>query len=256
MLNLPYFPLTGNEKDITRDILHFITAYLPVKAQADLPDRLEYRAPKSTGRQESRENVHVISHSMGAQSAILATVHAPELFSSLTIFDPAIVPPGKILEGFTKLPNDVFCTLIPEHVQSRNALREIVGKNKRTNGWDKRAVDMFVERGVIEDKERGGFRLTSPPRLEWALYYDKETPVHAFDRLQDLQIPLNAIMPSRPFATPPKLFEKIFHALPQEKRLVWVPNTTHQLVYERIDDCAENVCEWLKSRSKDSKPRL
>ena len=110
---------------------------MPVKAQKDLPERLEYRLPKSNGRQEIRENVHVIAHSMGAQSAILAAVHAPQLFSSLTIFDPAIVPPGKVLEGFVKLPNDVFCTLIPEHVQSRDELREIVGKNKRTNGKKK-----------------------------------------------------------------------------------------------------------------------
>lgn len=240
--------LTGNEKDITRDILQFVTAYLPLTATGGkLPQNLPYRAPKPSGHQNARQNVHVIAHSLGAQAAILAAVHAPQLFSSLTVFDPAIVPPGKVLEAFIKLPSEVFCTMIPEFLPSREALRDTVYKNKRTRGWDKRAVEVFVDRGAIDEKGKGGIKLTSPPRLEWALYYDKETPSHTFDRLTDLQIPINAIMPERPFATPRKLFEHVFQSIPSSKKnLVWIPNTTHQIVYERIDECGQNVCEWLK----------
>lgn len=41
------------------------------------------------------------------------------------------------------------------------------------------------------------FPLQSPCQ---ALYYDMQSPTNAFDRLADVRAPLNAIMPSRPFA--------------------------------------------------------
>jgi len=240
--------LYGNEKDIARDVLHFLTAYLPLQPGGKLEETLPYRAPQGDKAQQiTRPNLHVAAHSLGAQSALLIAAHAPELFASLTVFDPAIVPPGKILDGFSKLPNDVFCTMLGERWPSRKALREAVKKNKRMGGWDDRIIDAFVERGVVEEAD-GSLRLAAPPRLEWALYFDKETPSHTFDRIPDVRVPLQAVMPARPFATPPKLFQKIFDGLPQPKRLVWVDNVTHQLFYERLDDSAAHIVSFIKER--------
>lgn len=229
---------------------------MPLKAGEQVPEMLPVRNPKRDGRQPVRPNLHVIAHSLGAQAAMLASAHAPEVFASLTVFDPAIVPPGKILDGFRQLPNDVFCTMIPERLPSREALREAIKKNKRTGGWDDRIVKVYVERGAMDDKQNGGIRLISPPRLEWALYYDKETPTHTFDRIPDIRVPINAVMPARPFATPPKVFEQLINGLPQKTRLVWIPKTTHQVVYERLDECSKHIVDWLKEQANTSSARL
>lgn len=237
----------GNEKDICRDILHFVTAYLPVKFELNLPEALPHRLINSENRQAVRGNLHVVAHSMGAQASLLAAAHAPDVFASLSIFDPAIVPPGDILNNFCKLPNEVFCTNLPEVLPSREVLRRAIEANRRLRGWDQRVVDVFVRCGAMDDAETGGVRLTAPPRLEWALYYDKETPTQTYERIRDIRTPINAVMPARPFATPAGMFENLLKALPQRTQVTWLPQTSHQVVYERVDECAEHVCNWLTS---------
>lgn len=103
---------------------------------------------------------------------------------------------------------------------------------------------------ATEPDATGGIRLIARPRLEWALYYDKETPTQCFDRLKDITVPFHAIMPTRPFAVPRKQFEMDVSHLEQEARIVWIENATHQLPYERLDECAEAVFLWLRDMHK------
>lgn len=129
---------------------------------------------------------------------------------------------------------------------NREALAEAIQSNRRTQGWDDRIKKIFVDRAAVTATD-GTLRLTSHPRLEWALYYDQETPSHTYDRLADIRVPLNAIMPVRPFAVPAKMFEADVAKLPQKTRLTWIPKTTHQLPFERIDECTDLVVAWLDS---------
>lgn len=235
----------GNEKDIARDLLLFITSYLPLAPGGDIPYELEARTTNTVQSQPVRQDLHVIGHSLGAQSAILISAHAPDLFASLTIIDPAIIPNGKVLKAFQALPKDVLCTGLSYTYPNREALRQVIKKNRRTRGWDDRITNIFVERGTI-DNEDGSIRLVSHPQLEWALYYDQETPTHAYDRLSDLTVPLNAIMPSRPFAVPPKMFAADVGKLKQRTQVTWIEKATHQLPFEKVDECSDIVVKWLK----------
>lgn len=224
-----------------------MTAYLPVHPGEDLPAELIPRQSTSTtGPQPTRKNLHVVGHSLGAQSAILIAAHAPKLFSSLTMFDPAMIPDGKIRKAFTVLPKDTLCTNIKYTHSDRAALEADIRNNKRTKGWDERVVKLFVERGAVVNAE-GNLQLVAHPRLEWALYYDQETPTHCYDRLADVKVPLNAIMPSRPFAVPPKMLEAYLAAMPQRTQLTWIPNATHQVPFEKIHDCVGFLVSWLQS---------
>ncbi|KAJ5322695.1 hypothetical protein N7452_010984 [Penicillium brevicompactum] len=240
--------LYGNEKDITRDILLFVTAYLPLTAAQVLPEQLVARQPTLQGPQPVRRNVHVLAHSLGAQCAILAAAHAPDIFASLTVMDPAMIPSGKINKAFTKLPKDTLCTNLRYSHPSLDSVVTDLRTNKRTRGWDKRVIDIFTRRGVIPDSK--GFRLIAHPRLEWALYYDKETPAQCFDRLTNIKVPLHTIMPTRPFAVPPKQLETIVGGLSQPTKITWIANTTHQLPLERPDECADAAASWLASISQ------
>lgn len=106
-------------------------------------------------------------------------------------------------------------------------------------------MKIFTERGVVADDE-GGFRLVAHPRLEWALYYDKETPAQCYDRLTDISIPFHAIMPVRPFAVPPKQLEVDVGKMSQMTKITWIVNATHQLPFERPDECTRAAALWLK----------
>ncbi len=247
----------GNEKDITRDLLMFITGYLPVQPHQDLPGSLPFRAPGFEGRQATRPNLHAVAHSLGAQAAMLSAAHAPDIFSSLSVMDPAVIPGGKIVEAFAKVPKELFCMQLKEQHSSREDLATALKANKRTCGWDTRVSAIFAEKGVV-DAGDGSIRLIAQPRLEWALYYDKETPTHCYDRLKDITTPFNAIMPTKPFAVPPKMFEADVAAMKQDTRITWLPKTTHQMPFERVDQCAKLIAEWLHDRgnAKSEKARL
>ncbi|KAL6364200.1 hypothetical protein LRP88_02116 [Fusarium phalaenopsidis] len=209
----------ANEKDITRDLLLFITAYLPICPGGDLPKHLQPRKPTSQPRQHTRPNLHVVAHSLGAQAVMLASVHAPTVFESLTVIDPAMIPAGKINDAMAKLPKHVLCLGLPERFADRASVEKELRKNKRTRGWDERAVQMFAQHGVVPDEDGIGFRLVAHPRLEWALYYDKQTPAECYDRLTDINVPLQAIMPCKPFAVPPKMFEADVRKMKQETEI-------------------------------------
>lgn len=243
-MHVPHTFPTGNEKDIARDILLFVTAYLPLTPAHALPEALVPRQPTSYGQQPVRTNLHVLAHSLGAQSAMLAAAHAPDIFSGLTVLDPAMIPPGKINTAFTKLPKDVLCTNIQYRHCNRESVATALRSNKRTRGWNERAMEIFTQRGVLADPE-GGVRLVAHPRLEWALYYDQETPAQCYDRLTDISIPFHAIMPARPFAVPPKQLEADVGKMSGPTKITWIANATHQLPFERPDECVRAAALWL-----------
>ncbi|KAI1854762.1 hypothetical protein JX266_000880 [Neoarthrinium moseri] len=248
--------LYANEKDVARDLLLFITAYLPVCPGQTLPQHLEARRPTSQPRQTTRQNLHVVAHSLGAQSAILASVHAPKIFSSLTVIDPAMIPAGKINDAMAKLPKETLCLGLSERYPDRASVEKELRANKRTRGWDERVVRIFAQHGVMPDRSGRGFQLVARPRLEWALYYDKQTPAECYDRLTDISVPLHAIMPARPFAVPPKMFEADVRKMKQQTEVRWLQGTTHQIVYEKIDACTMFVADWLIKLTGEKRARL
>lgn len=99
-------------------------------------------------------------------------------------------------------------------------------------------------------------RLATQPRLEWALYYDKRTPAQCYDRLIDISVPFHAVMPSRPFAVPPKMFKADVSRMRQKTSVHWVPDTTHQILYEKMDLFSQLVAAWLVEMTGATRARL
>ncbi|KAF5665632.1 alpha beta hydrolase family domain-containing protein [Fusarium denticulatum] len=246
--------LYANEKDIVRDLLLFLTAYLPVQPGEELPENLEPRKPTAQAQQPTRQNLHVFAHSLGAQAAILASVHAPNIFRSLMVVDPAMIPAGKINSAMTKLPKEIFCLGLKQHFSDHKAVETALRENKRTRNWDERAIQAFTQHGIVPN-EKGGVKLIAHPRLDWALWYDKQTPAECYDRFTDISVPLLAIMPKRPFAVPAKMFEADVGKLKGRVDVRWVEGT-HQVVYERMDDCVGFVEEWLGDIAGEKRAKL
>ncbi|KAJ5083646.1 Alpha/Beta hydrolase protein [Penicillium angulare] len=232
----------------------YMYAYLPLLASQELPDELVPRHPSSNGEEPVRKNIHVISHSLGAQCAMLAAAHSPGIFSSLSVMDPAMIPAGKPLKMLSTLPNDVYLVDIKERYPDQDSLIADLMSSKRTRGWDELSVRTFAERAFVSDSNCG-IRLAGNPRLQWALYYDKETPTQCYDRLTDIRVPFNAIMPTRPFAVPPEQFKADIARMPQRTKVTWISRVTHQLPYERPDECMKIVSSWLQDMSREKNHR-
>ncbi|KAM6507130.1 hypothetical protein FALCPG4_018517 [Fusarium falciforme] len=115
---------------------------------------------------------------------------------------------------------------------------------------------MFAQHGVVPDESGKGYRLAAHPRLEWALYYAKQTSAECYDRLADIKVPLQAIMPARPFAVPPKMFEADVRKMKQETEIRWVEGTTHQIVYENMGACTAFVADRLTNVAGEKRARL
>lgn len=113
---------------------------------------------------------------------------------------------------------------------------------------------MFTQHGVVPN-QKGGVKLIAHPRLDWALWYDKQTPAECYDRFKDISVPLLAIMPKRPFAVPAKMFEADVGKLKGRVDVKWVEGT-HQVVYERMDDCVGFVGEWLGDIAGEKRAKL
>lgn len=247
--------IVGSQKDIARDILLFITAYMPLQARQDLPTELVPRPLQKQNQQLSRTNLHVIAHSMGAQAGMLIATHAPDLFASLTLFDPAMFPGGPLGKKLQSIPKSMYCRGLDFQHDSKSSLLSQLKSNKRTRSWDPRIQEIFAEHGLVESPS-GGLQLTAHPRLELALYFDGATSTQCYDRFADLALPLNAIMPNRPLAVPANMVEEDIGKLPGKTRLTWVPNSTHQLPLEHVDLCAELVAAWLRDLSQGEKAKL
>ncbi|KAF9765090.1 hypothetical protein IL306_002678 [Fusarium sp. DS 682] len=246
--------LYANEKDIVRDLLLFLTAYLPVQPGGDLPKYLQPRRPTTQPRQPTRQNLHVFAHSLGAQAAILASVHAPNTFNGLMVIDPVMIPAGKINDAMAKLPKEIFCLDLKERYPDRKAIEKALRENKLTRNWDERAIEVFSKHGVVSN-DNGGVKLIAHPRLDWALWYDKQTPAECYDRFTDISVPLLAIMPKRPFAVPAKMFGADVKKSKERVDVKWVEGT-HQVVYEKMDACVEFVGDWLGDIAGQKRAKL
>jgi pimeloyl-ACP methyl ester carboxylesterase len=92
--------------DNARDMLNFLLHYLPPSSgTSDLPVNLPRLPPATASARQaggiSDRIVAGIGHSLGGCSMVLASFHAPALFSSLMLIDPVINPGG---DRFVDLP--------------------------------------------------------------------------------------------------------------------------------------------------------
>ena len=166
-----------------------------------------------------------------------------------------MVPAGSINDAMSKYPKDVLCLGLSEEYPDRNAVEKELHGNKRARHWDDRAIRAFSEYGVVPS-DTTGFRLLAHPRLEWALYYDKQTPAECYDRFTDISVPLHMIMPKRPFAVPAKMFQADVKKLNNKTQVRWVDGATHQIVYEKMDTCTEFLAHWLTEMVGKEKAHL
>jgi lipase len=119
------------------------------------------------------EDVTVVGHSMGAHSAVIAALAAPERVSRLLLFDPALAaapPPGA--------PPPPVAAEQPS-VRRRSEWASPGEFFERLSGqppfatWDEAALRAYTTHGLTRDASTGRYHLACPPLFEASVYANR-----------------------------------------------------------------------------------
>lgn len=188
-----------------------------------------------------------IGHSMGAASVLIAAHQRPELFKSLVLVEPVLVPRRFLflLHFFTRFsPQTVPMikkTLVRvnrwtsrqeayEHYRPKYVFKEISDEVL----WD------YVEHG-IEQTEGGDFRLIYSPQWEARCY---ATVYNLWRVIDQIQVPILAIRGANSDTLRMPSWEK-WRAGSNSHHFVEIDNAGHLLPFERPEALADVIRDWL-----------
>ena len=126
--------------------------------------------------------INAIGHSLGAVAILKASVLRPDLFNKIVLIDPVMLPEDKVR----------WVRYLPFKLKVR--LRPIIKiASLRKNHWASRAdahahlsqksvfkrlkpsiFDTYIEKGLVHDDEKGGFKLAFPREWEAMIYASPE----------------------------------------------------------------------------------
>ncbi|EPQ51885.1 hypothetical protein GLOTRDRAFT_123030 [Gloeophyllum trabeum ATCC 11539] len=194
-------------QDHARDILAFLTAYLPASpssTSSSLPTFLpRVPAPLSAHRAQhgyTSRTLVAIGHSFGGCTTALAATARPALFSALVLVDPVIIPhgcyPPRTVRGLVR-----GALARREGWRSRAEARRVLDRSPFFAAWDPEALGVYVECGLVAQEGAGaGVRLKTSGVQEAILFTDTRVPAETFERLAALpaRVALHWVMPGRP----------------------------------------------------------
>ncbi|KLO12491.1 hypothetical protein SCHPADRAFT_921364 [Schizopora paradoxa] len=177
--------------DHSRDLLNFLLRYLPDSSASAPPHPVHLpRLPEEVGLERIKSGLAgrtliAIGHSFGGCTSTLAAVNAPNLFSSLVLVDPVIVP------QYNDRTSDVLhlargAVQRRETWSSREEAHTLFRSSPFFGAWDPKVLELYVEHGLAA--EDNGVRLKMPGLQESVVFVDMQVSYETFellDRLDD-----------------------------------------------------------------------
>lgn len=132
-----------DSNDYARDLLQFLTCYVPDALEATLqgsalPTILPFSPPRIP-----RQKVVGLGHSFGATSLLQLCVHLPHLFESICAVEPILVRDA-LVDKATRIPLARFTLLKPDEWPSRAAASESFAQDRMLSAWDPRVRAAFT----------------------------------------------------------------------------------------------------------------
>ncbi|KAL5478289.1 hypothetical protein ACEPAI_2473 [Sanghuangporus weigelae] len=182
-------------QDHSRDILNFLSRYLPSRNDAlrtDLPVHL----PRVSSQDEStrlkdgftgERTLVGIGHSLGGATVTLAAITRLALFSSLILVDPVITPPytdrGPFIDALA------FGAVQRRHTwTNREEARKLFAASPFFAAWDPEVLDNYVQFALALIGDDGGtsVKLKMPGVQEAVVFAESRVSFEIFERLKDL----------------------------------------------------------------------
>jgi len=157
LVNEKYLTDSFDWADHARDILNFVANYLPESGAQDVSTHLPAIGRDISGYRLTRgfqdRTLVALGHSFGGCSATRAALHAPQLFSSLVLVDPVILPSYKIVDGgFAWMSKRCVPALSRRTMwSSREEALNLFLKSPFFQVWHPDALRAYVDYGIAPD---------------------------------------------------------------------------------------------------------
>ncbi|OJT15451.1 hypothetical protein TRAPUB_7996 [Trametes pubescens] len=251
--------------DLTRDILNFLSTYLPADPGAALDTVLSPVAPHEFGKPRRRRLVGV-GHSFGGTILARAALAQPDLFDSLVLVEPIVFSaafqdrgpgPGAGMLRF------LFTSTLAKQPSfpSAAAARAYFRAYPTSARWDPRIVEVVMRHGLVgdcpnaQDPDAGGeegVRLKTRPFDETALTYGWRAAHEVWAALPTLEprLSLHWVMSGKSAAWTGgrAMTRRTVWRRPANASNVLIPDAGHSILQEKPDELAGEVFAFLFSK--------
>ncbi|EAU84154.1 hypothetical protein CC1G_08695 [Coprinopsis cinerea okayama7 len=251
-------------QDNTRDIVNFLTNFLPARSSArSLPLHLK-RIPEteSLHRRDHgflNRRIMVVGHSYGGCTSTLAVENFPKLFSSLVLIDPVMPKPFPTAE-VARIAHEKTDALLTGSLARRDvwssreeALASFL-KNPFFQAWHIDVLKVYVEAGLYDSTDSQGnpvVRLKMPGIYESIIFAERTVGAEAYQGLATIpeRIPIRWIMPGREdadeFGAPGATQERCW-TRPANSSNVKITGAGHLIAQEAPIDLAEDLDGFIQ----------
>lgn len=191
-----------------------------------------------------------VGHSLGGVCSLMTASSNPQLFQALVLMDPVLFSGLRSLSwGLMKRWGQAHTMpLMARALRRRDswpdretARRAWTGK-PAFDGWSDEAFDAYLEHGVVEDQDSGGYRLRYPKAWEARVF--ELTPHDVWGVVARLQVPVLVLRGERSDTFMPGAARK-FERKSSCADCRVVKGTGHMLPMQQPDGVAEMIMEWL-----------
>ncbi|EIW57881.1 alpha/beta-hydrolase [Trametes versicolor FP-101664 SS1] len=250
--------------DLTRDILNFLSTYLPADPGAALATVLHPVAPHEFGKSRRRRLVGV-GHSFGGTILARAALAQPDLFDSLVLVEPIVFSaafqdrgpgPGA---GMLKFLFTSTLAKQPSFPSAADA-RAYFSTYPTSARWDPRILEVVMRHGLVADStdahegENGDrpVRLKTRPFDETVVTYGWRAAHEVWAALPALEprLSLHWIMSGKSAAWTGgrAMTRRTVWRRPANASNVLIPDAGHSILQEKPDELAGEVFAFLFSK--------
>ncbi|RMF86642.1 MAG: alpha/beta hydrolase [Nitrospirae bacterium] len=191
-------------------------------------------------------------HSLGAVLTAMAAVRAPELFSSLVLFDPVWLDPLRGLFWRLALATGLADRIHPVRTArgrrawwpDRETARRAWARKRAFRRWAPGVLEDYVACGLVADPA-GGVRLAYPP--EWEHRVFRLVPPDPWREVRELRLPTLVVRGERSDTLLPPAVAYLRRVAPAV-RVVELPGVGHFVPMEAPRRCLELLVEQLGRR--------
>ncbi|KAI0833795.1 alpha/beta-hydrolase [Trametes gibbosa] len=249
-------------QDMTRDILNFLTTYLPKDPGVALETVLQPTSQCDTRLRKRR--VVGIGHSFGGTLLARAALAQPGQFDALVLVEP-IVFSGAFHERATGPGADMLRYLLASTLAKQSTFtslahaRAYFAAYPTTARWDARIVDNFMRYGLVRDSEgenadgtAGRVRLKTRPFDETVLTCGWRIAQEVWTALptMDPRVSMHWVMSGKSamWTGGRAMTQRTVWRRPANASNVVIPDAGHSILQEKPDELAGEVSAFLFSK--------
>jgi pimeloyl-ACP methyl ester carboxylesterase len=194
------------------------------------------------------EGVVGVGHSLGAVITLLAAAASPGLFAAVVLIDPVLLTGWstllwRVMTGLglrRLLPISRGARRRRDRWPSRQAVHDSWSGARVFSGWDRHALDDYIDCGVV-DADGGGVELAYPKAWEARVF--ETAPASVWHVLTSLDMPILLIQGEQtdPFLRPAS---RRARTVLGPDRVVIVPGTSHLVPMERPREVARRIVDF------------